>query len=109
MFVKIQFQKEKNNKFINFRKKYLNLTTEVRTKDELNILNEEFDIFITGSDQVWNYNITDGDMTYLLDFADIEKRNSYAASFGIIDIDEKYRNEYKKLLNTHCASSFFIV
>ena len=48
-------------------------------------------------------------MTYLLDFADIEKRNSYAASFGIIDIDEKYRNEYKKLLNTHCASSFFIV
>ena len=97
--LKYVFRKKKYIKFIDFRNRHLNLTSEIKNKNDLKLLNKRFDAFITGSDQVWNYNITDGDMVYLLDFADIGKRNSYAASFGVTDISEKYKEEYKKILN----------
>ena len=42
----------------------------------------ETDLFITGSDQVWNPAVTGGDPRYFLPFASPEKRASYAASFG---------------------------
>lgn len=66
----------------------------------LKIINKRFNVFITGSDQVWDYNITGRDMAYLLEFANIGKRNSYVASFGVTDISEKYKKEYKNLLNS---------
>ena len=43
---------------------------------------EEFDCFLTGSDQIWNPNLTGADMNYFLPFCRAEKRNSYAASLG---------------------------
>lgn len=98
--LKYVFRKKKDIKFINFRNKYLDLTSEIKTKETLQSLNNQFDIFITGSDQVWNYNITGGDMSYLLDFANIGKRNSYAASFGVVNIEEKYKKRYSDLLNS---------
>lgn len=96
--LKLKFFRQKNKKFIMFRNKYLNLTPEIKNKDMLKKMDREFDVFFTGSDQVWNYNITDGDMAYLLDFASNNKKNSYAASFGVTDIDEKYKKIYKRLL-----------
>ena len=60
---------------------------------------DENDIFITGSDQVWNYRATDFDKTYFLDFVkDNKNKNSYAASFGISSIEAEYVPEYKRLL-----------
>ena len=39
--------------------------------------------YITGSDQVWNYDCSDFDKTYFLEFVeDDQLKNSYAASFG---------------------------
>ena len=96
--IKLKFSRQKNKKFIIFRKKYLDLTPEIKNKDRIKDLDKVFDLFFTGSDQVWNYNITGGDMTYLLDFASDDKKNSYAASFGVTEIDKKYEKKYKNLL-----------
>lgn len=53
------------------------------TRDELSDLNNEYDTFIVGSDQVWNMSLSDYDTTYYLDFVDdCNRRISYAASIG---------------------------
>ncbi len=68
--------------------------------EQLNKLSSEYDKFICGSDQVWNYKLTEFDRNYLLDFTqDTSKKNSYAASFGISNIPTTYRDDYKTLLN----------
>lgn len=68
-------------------------------KDTVGELNNVYDIFITGSDQVWNYKLTNSDSTYLLDFVkDYNKKFSYAASFGLNSIEDEQKENYSKLL-----------
>lgn len=71
------------------------------TPETLFEANNDYDAFITGSDQVWNTEITGNDNHYFLDFADPEKRFSYAASIGnhqdlftpdILDVLKSYRS-----------------
>lgn len=95
--LKFYFNRKKKQKFIDFRKEYLSLSETV-DKNKIGKLDNIYDCFITGSDQVFNYNITDGDMTYLLDFASKNKKNSYGASFGISKIEKKYEKIYSNLL-----------
>lgn len=46
-------------------------------------LNDIYDVFISGSDMIWNLKVTDNDLTYFLDFTDEDKvRLSYASSIG---------------------------
>lgn len=72
------------------------LNDNVRMSDKA----EDDDVFITGSDQVWNWRASDFDKAYFLDFVkDDRKKNSYAASFGLSEIEEKYRPEYAHLLS----------
>lgn len=67
----------------NFRKNHLNLTPKFKTKEELNILNDYFNMFIVGSDQVWRKSIThDNFEAYFLDFAENKNKVAYGASFG---------------------------
>ena len=90
----------KKNKFKSFIKKYIILTNPV-TKDILKSeeFNNKYDFFITGSDQVWNYEITNLDDAYFLNFVkDESKVKSYAASFGISCIPENLRLKYKNYL-----------
>lgn len=64
-------------------------------------IENDFDIFIAGSDQIWcpRYNL--GDMNFLLSFVkDSKKKFSYAASFGFSSIDSKYEKTYKQCLNS---------
>lgn len=62
--------------------------------------------YITGSDQVWNYNCTDFDKTYFLDFVKEGKlKNSYSASFGIDEIPPEYVGAYQALLSGYNAIS----
>lgn len=60
---------------------------------------EEFDYFVTGSDQVWNPNFRLGSSIDFLTFADPNIRIAYAASFGVNNIPEKYVANYTKWLN----------
>lgn len=62
---------------------------------------DKYDIFIVGSDQVWcpRYNLEDSN--FLLSFVkDDKKKFSYAASFGLSYIEPKYENLYKECLGS---------
>lgn len=43
---------------------------------------DDFDVFIAGSDQIWNPVLTGNDLNFFLPFCKEEKRNTYAASLG---------------------------
>lgn len=100
----------KKNIYINarkFAKKYLNLTNEYYSLKELTVLNNEADIFITGSDQIWRHgadvmfnntspNINNG--LFLLSFInDDKKKIAYAVSFGERTIPEDF--EYNNMVS----------
>lgn len=61
------------------------------------------DIYMTGSDQVWNSNYNNGvDPSFFLDYAPIsKKRVAYAASIGMDDFHENEKAEVKSLLNKY--------
>lgn len=81
-----------------FRRMYFNMT-ETLTKEQLSTLNDKFDLFIVGSDQIWNVDITNYDGTYFLDFVtDYRKKGSYAASFGSSYIREMDKQWYAEKL-----------
>ncbi len=71
-------------------------------RDELKRLNDEYDIFLSGSDQIWNLKIQEGDTSYLLDFVkEKNKKRSYASSFGTKDFDEETMQTLKSLLKDY--------
>lgn len=77
------------SRFAAFQKAYLNDTVPIFPHN-IEKLNSQYDIFITGSDQVFNPRGTGRDKNYFLDFVkDRNKCFSYAASFGSIRFDKK--------------------
>ena len=62
-------------------------------------LNNKYDYFFTGSDQVWNPTFKRMSDIDFLTFASKEKRNSFSASFGISTIPKEMREYYKERLN----------
>src|SRR5699024_8399387 len=61
-----------------------------------------YDLFISGSDQVWNLKLTNNDYNYFLKFVkDDNKKVSYASSFGYSNIPEEYRENSIKYLNKY--------
>ena len=66
----------------------------------------QFDIYVSGSDQIWNPNTMYGDMTYFFDFAsDGGKIISYSSSFSCDFIPEQYIEDYQKYLSRYSAIS----
>lgn len=90
--------KKRKKNFENFRKKHLPLSSTLYTKQN-DLKNSKYDLYLVGSDQVWNVNIVDFDTSYLLDFTD-KKKFSYAASFGSsiknADSFHKYKSLFQK-------------
>lgn len=86
----------KRIRFEKVRKQYIKNSTYFWQKGKIdNIVNDEYDLFIAGSDQVWNPSFGfAGDFEFLR-FADPEKRGSYAASVGISSIDVQYIESFR--------------
>lgn len=85
----------------NFKKfkEHIRMTPELNLID-LHSIEDQYDAFIAGSDQVWNDSITNFDPSYYLDFVkSSEKKMSYAASFGFTSIPNNLESKYKELLN----------
>lgn len=62
----------------------------------------QYDVYITGSDQLWNPRHCNGDPTFLLHFApDNTLKISYAASIGTNCIPTELKSQYKELLNRY--------
>jgi len=96
----INSAKKSQKKFNEFKSKYLKLS-EPYFKNTINKANDLYNAYITGSDQVWNFNLNGNDYTYLLDFAsDSKKKLSYAASMGSKSMSKENEEIFaKSLLN----------
>ena len=81
----------KKRKFAKFYKTYYNLSKYYPTADTLAQDPPDYDLYITGSDQVWNANFTKQDITFLLGFVGNGKSKiSYAASFASSLFPDEY-------------------
>ena len=93
----------KAGKFEKFLTDYLNLTEEINNEDSLLEHADEFDVYISGSDQIWNIRAMDFSFAYLCEFTN-KKKVSYAASLGPLDIRwSKY--DKKRYINDICQFS----
>lgn len=90
-------------KFRKFLNTHLNLTPQCyKSLKEIRDDFPKFDALVSGSDQIWNTDITNFDPIYYLDFGDDSTiRIAYAASFGKTSFSV---NDYKKL--TYLFSNF---
>lgn len=82
------------------RKKYLNLTKNYTTQEELTDHKPTADIYMAGSDQLWGP-VIDGshDSVYCLSFtAERDKRVAYASSFGRSNLTESTLTNYRHWL-----------
>lgn len=92
--------------FKRFQKKYLKISNEKYLKlDDFNNFHDKYDIYITGSDQVWNTGWNNGILPpYYLSFVKNKPKYSYSASFGLNRLDKheipkikEYLSEYKRI------------
>lgn len=89
-----------------FIERNVNVTRKYISHTDIHNDPPHFDIYLAGSDQIWNPNTMLGDMTYMFDFAGNEsKKIAYASSFSCLNIPEKYKTEYIRHLSSFMAIS----
>ena len=94
-------KRKRGQRFEKFFNSYLNLTQEFADPEQFQALSANYNVMISGSDQIWNpnYNINDNLNLNLLEFADQSKRIAYSASIGLRKLPDKYVGEYKRALS----------
>lgn len=105
--IKTKFIRHKHSElYSSFYNKYFHCTDKAYNSRKSLFDNvPEFDIYVTGSDQVWNPQYIGFDTSYLLDFVpDNAVRISYAASFSINNIPSYMEGEY-----TRCLSKYKVI
>ena len=88
--------------FRDFISNYVNLTNvRYSLPEELKTLDGKYDVYIAGSDQVWNTKAYDFDDSYFFDFVTKGRKIAYATSLGATNIIESSRDKikYTKLVN----------
>lgn len=92
----------KENKLVKFANKYLHLTRLYNNHQQIHDYeNGKYDLYVVGSDQVWNTRFTNCDPTYLLDFVTDDKGAkciSISSSFASKKIDGNYLSVFEKAL-----------
>ena len=91
----------RKRKFDEFTQKYLHLTSHrYHTNEELKANPPKADVFVAGSDQIWNTLFQNGrDAAFYLDFAPKgTRRITYAASFATKDVVEEYKPFVREML-----------
>ena len=98
-----RFNKDKIRfyKFYKFSKK----NNSIRYFFRKNNISKNYDYFVLGSDQVWNYEFETFCDDMFLSFSDREKNIAYAASFGFEKMPENMKGIYKKGLANFKAIS----
>lgn len=86
-------------KFNSFNKEFVKFSKFKVSKDSVPVLlKDSYDFFVCGSDQVWNPNFDfNSDLDYAV-FADKNKRVSYAASFGVAELEKEQEAHIAPLL-----------
>ena len=94
---------KKKIRYDTFLKKYIRLTRRFSTSEDMEryINTEQFDVIISGSDQVFNPNIPDFNLAFLYPFKTMARKVAYAASTGnasekdIAGFEELLKDFYK--------------
>lgn len=85
--------------FRSFYDKYVNFTRHYATADDLIADIPNFDIYIAGSDQIWNPEFVGNDTSFLLSWVPNDRKKiSYSSSFSISEIPFDYKKSYQKWL-----------
>lgn len=97
---KIEYLKKlRYNSFIEFTKENIKETDFEISPGNIPVnLHEKYDMFVVGSDQVWNPNFRQGSPIDFLTFAPKEKRVAFSASFGVSQLSDVFIDQYKKWL-----------
>ena len=94
----------RNAKFIQFHNDNTKMSECYETLDKLKSARLDYDILMTGSDQVWNPGIYSSLAPYLLRFgSDRMKRIAYASSFGVASVPDDVKTYYKEALQHYNA------
>lgn len=97
---------KKRKKFEEFYKKNFVLSPLSYDEDSIKQNPPQYDLYLTGSDQVWNPRFAGNDTNFMLSFApEGKKRVSFASSFATNRIDEEKRGLYAKYLSMYDAIS----
>lgn len=89
------------NKIGRFNADFINNTYHTYSGLKQLGISDEYAVFFSGSDQVWNAYRIDLYNLYFLRFAPVEKRVAWAASFGGNKIAPYNRKRYAKFLNEY--------
>jgi len=92
---------ERKNNFNDFNNNIIYSTKKITVFSKLN----KYSYIIVGSDQVWNPKFNRLREVDLLNNVDNNKRISYAASFGVSNIDDKSKEKVKKEISKFKAIS----
>lgn len=103
----IKAKHRKSKKLERFRRSFLHLTKRYKSLDELRAeIWDNYDVFIVGSDQVWNTRFSYGDSVYLLSFVPSGKpKISISSSFALKKLPDEYIDKFKHYLSTFKAIS----
>ena len=85
-FVEIPYSLQNHIAHELFRARFFHYSQKVYDADTIS--ESDYDLIVSGSDQIWNLDITGGDLNYFLPFAYRGVKSSYAASIGHADITE---------------------
>ena len=86
---------KRNNEFNNFYRSYLKVSSDSYNEDSVVNSSLNYDVILSGSDQVWSYKNNGGDINYALAFAGDKKRVSYASSFGVADYPQEMITKFE--------------
>ncbi len=92
----------KEKRFSDFLTNDIQLSKPYYTYEQLKNASLDYDIYCSGSDQIWNPKYICGDDTFLCSFVQQEQKCfSYASSFGVSSLNEIDAELYKKQLNKY--------
>lgn len=91
--------------FAEERKRLLHETEVYATKESIQSNPPHYDIFLTGSDQVWNPRYMRGDNTFFLDFVHGVPKIAFSASFGTTVLTDLQKTQIRPLLNDYLSIS----
>ncbi len=97
---------KKKLKFQLFWKDFLKCSSGIFcSKNELNATNCRYDLYLTGSDQVWNPILNGDELPFMFNFIPNGRKIAYAASFSKGFIPEERQDIYRELLSQYQAIS----
>jgi len=89
-------------KFRDFRKDFFKLSKSYKDDEELLSAQPKYDLYITGSDQVWNVNtLRNNPIMYCMFAPDGAKIISFSASFGTNTLPDRFKGVIRERLNRY--------